>query len=214
MDGGTSGSSRRKAYGAVFGSTARRADLVKVAEVAFAVTRGVSEQRHCAGLLIIHDVAQRPAPARPQLREIPRGDLPVIIEARPQPLERHVNRRRQPRARRLRQNSQARVIMPRKPAPETTGIVNAVEDHAALALRNHFPSHRCAERVDARRDRRVNVRLPRFKVRRHEEAGGRRAHLMHVVQNLRMQALRILSTVNCVSTCVKAYQSRLLSWPA
>src|SRR5581483_5426425 len=82
-DRGRDGGLGQQEGGYILSGESRAAtDPVKVAQVLFAVARRVAEQRERGGLLIIHDVADRPVPARPGGGEIPRLHFRVVADAR------------------------------------------------------------------------------------------------------------------------------------
>ena len=149
-----------------------------------AITGRFHQQRPRGARLIGHDVADPPAPAGPEGGEIPRRCLRLVAAARAQPVERHVYRAREPRARRFGEDARPAVVQRILPRRRPL-IVRRVGGHTGLPLLHHAPAHRHAERVRARREDRIDVGFERVHVGRDEDASGVAALLMHIVHDLR-----------------------------
>ena len=158
----------------------------KVCEPPVPVARRVLEQGIGRVGLVRHDVAQRPAPTRPGMAEVP-GALSRIEAARTrgQLLERYVDGRREVGARRLGQDADAAVVM-LVGARRRPGVVDRVDGDARPPFARQLPRHRRAERIHAVYQQGIDVGLDRVEVGRQEETRSVAVLLVDVVDDLRM----------------------------
>ncbi len=161
-------------------------DRQEVLEPVVAVAGSVLEQGVGAVGLVRHDVTQRPMTARPGIAEVP-GPL-VRVEAsaaRRQLVEGQVDRRREVRARRLRQDADAAMVVLVGPGGRPR-VVHCVDHDPRLALPRERPRHSGAQGVHTVDQQGIDVRLDGIEVGRQEEPRSVGVLLVNVVHDLRV----------------------------
>ncbi len=136
--------------------------------------------------LRLHDVAEPPGAARPGHREAGGGDARVVAcGPRLELLRLHLDRRREAGGGRLGEQAHPAVRV-RVGAPRRPRVEDRPRDDARVARGGEPRGHVRPESPDRGDERAVHVRLPRLGVGRDEESRPPRAHLVHVVHDLRV----------------------------
>ncbi len=168
------------------------AHRVEVQQQLFLVARRGPQQAPHGGQVVVDDVAQAPGAAGPRIGEV---DLRRVLREAPgcaaQVLRRHLDRVREPRRRRFRQQAhrvpaERRGVLVARPVV----VVHRVRDDAGLALALELEGHRAAQQRGLPPDQRVLVRVDGVVVRRHEEPRAVAAHLVHREEHLRVPLAR------------------------
>ena len=160
------------------------------AQPVLAVRRGVLEDGERGLELRLDDVARAATcPPGQGAGKLRRGGARVVAGAAPLELLRlHLDRRREARGGRLGEEAHPAVRV-RVGAARRPGVEDRAGDDAGPPRGGEARGDVRPERARGGDERAVHVRLPRVGVGRHEEARPPRAHLVHVVHDLRVPAV-------------------------